>query len=169
MTRTESSRTLEALGATLAGGDEGEALWGLGGLLIVKLGAAQTGGRFALLEQRMQRGCSTPLHVHPADEETFIVLEGELGIWVDGDWHRAPAGTIAHIPAERRPHAWKVESELARTLVLTSPGHEAFYRAACEPAPAPVQPPFAGRVDVERIRPIAQAHGVEFLGPTPEP
>lgn len=152
-----------------AGGDEGEARWGLGGLLIVKLGAAQTGGRFALLEQRMPRGCATPLHVHAADEETFIVLEGELAIWLDGRWGRAPAGAIAHIPADRLPHAWKVESELARTLVLTSPRHEAFYRAASEPAPAAVLPPSAGVVDLERIRPIAEAHGVEFLGPTPAP
>jgi len=159
--------TTDALAAVFARDDDGEPMWGLGGLLIVKVTAAQTGGRWALLEERMQRGVATPLHVHPHDEETFIVLEGEIGIWIDGAWQQAPAGTVAHIPAAYRPHAWRVDSELARTLVLTSPGHEAFYRAASEPAPAAVQPPNAGRVDVARIRPIMQAHGVEFLGPTP--
>jgi quercetin dioxygenase-like cupin family protein len=165
----EPAPTLEALAAVFAADDDGEPRWGLGGLLLFKVSAAQTGGRWAMVEERMPRGCATPLHVHPEDEETFIVLEGELAIWVDGAWTRAPAGSVAHIPAVRRPHAWKVESELARTLVLTSPGHESFYRAASEPAPAAIQPPNAGQVDVERIRPIARAHGVEFLGPTPGP
>jgi hypothetical protein len=53
--------------AALAG--DGEPLWGLGGLWIIKVSAAQTGGSFSLIEVRMRRGTGTPLHRHDLDEE----------------------------------------------------------------------------------------------------
>ena len=64
--------------AALSG--DGEPLWGLGGLWIIKVSAAQTGGSFSLIEVRMKRGTGTPLHRHDLDEETFIVLEGTLAL-----------------------------------------------------------------------------------------
>jgi quercetin dioxygenase-like cupin family protein len=144
--------------------EDGEPLWGLGGLLIVKIPSASTGDGFAVLEERMQRGCATPPHVHRADDETFIVLEGELALWVDGQQTIARPGTVSYVPGGLT-HAWRVESELARTLVITTAQHEAFYRECCEPAPAPVQPPFAGKLDPGVIACAAAHHGVQLLGP----
>jgi hypothetical protein len=58
------------------GEGEGEALWFFGTLLLLKTTAEQTSGRFCLCEQRARRGMATPLHRQPADDETFVVLEG---------------------------------------------------------------------------------------------
>lgn len=153
----------EAL-ATVMEGDDGEALWGLGGLLLFKVPAARSGGRFSILEERMVAGCATPAHRHVHDDETFVVLEGALGLWLDGEYVSAPAGTVAYVPAGL-VHAWRVESELARTIVITTAEHELFYRAACRPAPAAIQPPDAGTVDTRQIRAAAAQHGVELFGP----
>jgi quercetin dioxygenase-like cupin family protein len=144
--------------------DAGEPLWGLGGLLIVRVPAAATGGRYALIEERMIRGCATPAHIHADDDETFAVLSGELAIWVEGRTIAAAAGAVEHVPGGLA-HAWRVESDEARTLVLTTAEHEAFYRECCEPAPDAVQPPFAGRLDPEVIQRAAARHGVQLLGP----
>jgi quercetin dioxygenase-like cupin family protein len=153
----------EAL-ATVAQSDDGEALWGLGGLLIFKVPAARSGGRFSVLEERMVRGCATPAHRHVHDDETFVVLDGTLALWIEGEHVSASAGSVAHVP-RGLVHAWRVESESARMIVITTAAHEQFYRAACTPAPAAVQPPDAGTVDISRIRAAAAAHGVELFGP----
>ena len=158
---TEQAREV---GATFADKDGGEARWGLGGLLLFKVSAENTGGRFAILEERMVRGCATPPHVHTEDHETFIVLEGELSIWVEGVVHRAGAGSVSYV----KPgvlHAWRVESEEARTIVISTPQHEAFYRDATKPAPGPFQPPDAPALDMEFTNNAAERHGVQLLGP----
>ncbi len=128
--------------------DEGEALWGLGGLWIVRLAAGATG--FALLEVRMGEGVATPLHRHADDDETFIVLEGSLALLVSGERVDAEPGAVVHLPGGEL-HAWRVTSPSARFLVIATARHEAFYRAACRPADALTQPPDAGTLDLPRI------------------
>jgi quercetin dioxygenase-like cupin family protein len=139
----------DTLGPTIALAEDGEPMWGLGGLWIVKVSAARTGGTFSLLEVRMQRGVGTPLHRHGADDETFIV------------------GAIVHLPGGET-HAWRAESELACFLIIATPQHEDFYRDACVPAPSFTQPPDAGTVDLSVIIPAGRRHGVEVLAPPPE-
>jgi mannose-6-phosphate isomerase-like protein (cupin superfamily) len=62
------------------GPGEGEALWFLGVLSIVKAGGEASGGRFALIEQLAAKGHSPPLHVHSREDEWFYILEGELTV-----------------------------------------------------------------------------------------
>ncbi len=145
---------------------EGEALWFFGTLLLLKATAEQTGGRLSLCEQGGRLGVNTPLHRQPADDETFVVLEGELRFFL-GD---APAivagpGTTAHVPAGA-PHAFAVTSKEARWFDLTTPNHEAFFRAAGEPAPERVLPPDAPP-DMAKVGAAAERFGVEILGTPP--
>jgi quercetin dioxygenase-like cupin family protein len=145
---------------------EGEALWFFGTLLLLKATAEQTGGRFCLCEQRGRRGMATPLHRQPADDETFIVLEGELRFFLgDAPPVAGGPGTTVHVPAGA-PHAFAVASEAARWLDLTTPNHEAFFRAAGEPASERVLPPDAPP-DMAKVGDAAARFGVEILGPPP--
>ena len=145
---------------------EGEALWFFGMLLLLKATAEQTGGRFCLNEQRGRRGVNTPLHRQPADDETFVVLEGELHFFLgDGLPISAGPGATVHVPAGA-PHAFAVASEEARWLNLTTPNHEAFFRAAGESAPERVLPPDAPP-DMAKVGAAAEQFGVEILGPPP--
>ena len=151
---------------TVALPDQGEARWGLGGLWIVRVSAAQTGGTFSLLEVRMVRGCATPLHRHDEDDETFIVLDGQLALLVQGERVDAGPGAVVHLPGGE-VHAWRSESDEARFLVIATPQHEAFYRECCTPAPAPTQPPDAGQIDLSIIIPAGERHGVQIISPPP--
>jgi 3-hydroxybutyryl-CoA dehydrogenase len=146
--------------------DGADALWGLGGLWIIRLSAAQTGGTFSLIEVRMVRGCATPLHRHDSDDETFIVLDGALALLVAGARVDAGPGDIVHLPGGEI-HAWRVQSAEARFLIIATPQHEAFYRDASVPAPALTQPPNPGVLDLPVIRAAAARHGVELLAPPP--
>jgi quercetin dioxygenase-like cupin family protein len=145
---------------------EGEALWFFGTLLLLKVTAEQTGGRFCLCEQRGRQGMATPLHRQPEDDETFIVLEGELRFFLgDGLPIVAGPGATVHVPAGA-PHAFAVASKSARWLDLTTPNHEAFFRAAGEPAPERTLPPDAPP-DMAKVSEAAARYGVEIVGPPP--
>jgi quercetin dioxygenase-like cupin family protein len=146
---------------------DGEALWFFGMLVTMKATAEQTRGEFLLIEELAPRGTATPLHVHPTDDESFYILEGEMTFYLeDGQPIPASAGSFFHIPKRYVPHAFHVDSETARFLVLTRPAHERFIRAAAEPAQSQSLPPPAP-LDMEKVGTAAAKYGIEILGPPP--
>jgi quercetin dioxygenase-like cupin family protein len=149
------------------GSEEGETFWGFGSLITIKASAEQTGGRFSLVEFLSPEGIATPLHVHRDDDETFYIIEGELTFYLeDGQPIPASAGSLVHVTGEA-VHAYQVDSETARYLIITTPQHERFFRAAFgDPAPSRTLPP-EGPLDMERIGAAAGEYGVEILGPPP--
>ena len=128
---------------------------------------AQTGGAFCLVDERAGRGESVPLHRHPDDMESFYVLEGELTLFVgEGPGVRSPAGSFAHIPGGT-VHGFRVESETARYLILTTPRHGEFYRAITLPSREGGMPPLES-VQGPQIKQASRDFGIEFVGPLPE-
>jgi len=126
----------------------------------------QTGGGFCLVDERASRGESVPLHRHPDDMESFYVLDGELTIYIGDHGVRTPAGSFAHIPGGI-VHGFRVESEEARYLILTTPQHGEFYRAITLASRPGGLPPFES-VEGSQIKQASQDYGVEFVGPLPD-
>jgi quercetin dioxygenase-like cupin family protein len=164
--------------------ERGENLWFLGTLAKMKLEGHQTGGRFALWEAVMPQGAAPPLHSHPQDE-TFYVLEGEVVVWlvepelaadeadppawVETRGRRCAAGTAVFAPGGT-PHTFRVESDTARMLVLSTPGGiEDMVRGLSEPAQWPwLQPPPDGpRLPAETVARVQQETGMVRHGPPP--
>lgn len=148
---------------------EGDLLWFNNSLLTFKARSAETGGSLVLFEMLAPRGKATPLHLHPDQDESFYVLDGELLAHVDGREVRAGQGAFVSF-SRGTPHAFVVTSETARFLTLLTPGPaaaEEFFRDASEPAPAAELPP-DGPLDIPRIQASAERHGcVQLLGPPP--
>jgi quercetin dioxygenase-like cupin family protein len=148
---------------------QAEPLWFLGTLVRPKLTGEQTGGRFALWEGVLPQGAAPPLHTHPQDE-TFYVLEGHVRVWVGESGSEAcEAGAVIFAPGGT-PHTFRVDSETARMLFLSTPaGIEQFVAALAEPAEWPwLQPPPDGpRVQPERMEAVERAHDVVRVGPPP--
>jgi quercetin dioxygenase-like cupin family protein len=149
---------------------EGEPLWFAGGgLLTMKATSAETGGAFALFEDREVLGKLTPLHSHPNDDEVIYVLEGEILANVNGEEHRVGEGGVFVAP-RGVPHAFLVISATARLLCLTVPGTgwaEVLYRELCEPADADAVPG-SRKADFAKIRGVAsRSDSIEILGPPP--
>lgn len=146
---------------------EGEALWCAGALTTVKAEGEQTGGAYALIEDYAPQGAGTPLHRHANDDEAFYVIAGELTVFLDDAVPlRARAGAFVHIPGGV-VHAFRVESETARYLIITTPRHAQFYRAISEPAGELSIPP-ESEMDMDVIGAACQAYDIEFVGPAPE-
>lgn len=127
----------------------------------------ETGGTFALVDEQANRGESVPLHLHRDDMESLYVLEGEITLYIgDGPGVRAGAGSFAHIPGGI-VHGFRIESEVARYLLLTTPRHGEFYRALTRPSRAGGLPPLES-VDGSQIERACEEYGVEFVGPLPD-
>ncbi len=127
----------------------------------------QTDGAFALVDEQAKRGMRVPLHKHPDDMESFYVVEGEVTLFIGEEpGVRAGAGSFAHVPGGT-VHGFRVESETARYLILTTPRHAQFYRAITLPSREGGLPPLES-IDGSQIKQAGQEYGIEFVGPLPE-
>ena len=141
-------------------------------LCRVVLPGEATAGSFAVIEERARSGCMTPRHVHARESETFIVIDGALEGWYEGQLSLVEAGQILSLPATHE-HAFRVASDRAHFYLLVAPaGFEKFFPATGTaldqpfegelPTPGPVSPERIGEL-VAALTPL----GVSMTGPPP--
>lgn len=143
--------------------DEQQAVWFLGALIRIRTGGSETGDQLAVLEHQGERGYNSPTHLHSHDDETFLVLEGELRVEVDGEARAVGVGAAAFLP-RKLSHAFVVTSLQARFLTLHTPaGFEKFVLTAGTPTP-PVEDLLP---DPAALGAMAAAYGIDIVGPPP--
>ena len=122
----------------------------------------------SVLDSVARKGDSPPLHVHFNEDETFHVLEGTLRLHVDGEDHIAQAGEWVLAP-KGVPHTYRVESDEARWLVVTTGGEfEGLVRDFGRPAERSELPVSAGPPTPEQQEALAAAcsrRNIELVGP----
>lgn len=139
----------------------------LGGAVAVRVDGTQTGGDYSVVEQLLPGGMATPLHLHRREDETFVVLEGDITVLRGDETIAASAGDVVRLP-RGVPHAFRVDSDRARLVdVVTPAGHEQFFRLAGEPTDGLSLGPPAGAPDMDRIVDAAARTDLEILGPPP--
>ncbi|KAA5539117.1 cupin domain-containing protein [Adhaeribacter rhizoryzae] len=127
-------------------------------ILDVKVSGKDTNGDLAIFEQTglsPKRG--TPLHIHPAQDEIFKIIEGEYYFQVGMDKYRLKAGDTIFLP-RKVPHAWTQISEQAKMNVIVQPAgklEEFFVTMAA----------FVGEPTKEQIAKIFSDHEMEVVGP----
>jgi quercetin dioxygenase-like cupin family protein len=103
-------------------------------------------------------GAGAPPHFHGREQESFLVVRGELSVNVGGEERTLRAGEAAAMPAGT-PHAFvNLGPGEAEVLVLLTPGGSgglAFYRAISALGGMEAQ--------VARVHEVARAHGIEVL------
>lgn len=156
----------QATGGYGLGPGEGEALWFNGGLGVLKATTELTGGRFAAMELLAPKGFASPLHIHRAEDEFFLVLSGEVRVQHGEDVMEAVAGSLVYGPRDV-PHAFHVDSAEARLLLFFAPaGVEGFFREGGKPAGSlGLPPPDEQFLDKQALTEIAGRYEQEFVGP----
>jgi quercetin dioxygenase-like cupin family protein len=88
---------------------------------FVKVGADDSNGAFALMEDNLKTEFALGLHLHREHAETFYILEGAVNFYLDGDWLTAEPGACVHIPPDV-PHALDLPAAgTARLLMIFQP------------------------------------------------
>ncbi len=139
--------------------------WWFGELATVRVPSESTEGGLSVLEIVAPPDLSVPRHVHNAEDEVFVMLEGEATFRVGDRAICARAGDTLFGP-RGVPHEYTVGPEGCRMLFAFTPGAnmEAFVRASAVPAgaatipPADVTPP-----SPEALAPLLRAHSLAFV------
>jgi uncharacterized RmlC-like cupin family protein len=122
-----------------------DAFWWQGSLMTIKARAEDTGGALGLVEAR-------------------FVLEGQIRFRQGQDEFVAGPGTWVWGP-RGVPHAFKVESESARALVIVTPGgFERMFEEGGVPATDASDPP-EQEYDPDAATAISTRFGFEVVGP----
>ena len=160
-----SARGTADLDPTWSAAGDGERLWFLGTLAIVRVPGEAVEDRYAMIEFLFPRNASPPLHTHPQDE-SYIVLDGRLTLQAGSERFVLGFGGVAAVPAGV-PHTFRVDTDTARVLVLSTPaGLERFIRDCSVPAISPTLPPSdTPRPDQKQLEQIFHTHNQVNLGP----
>ena len=111
------------------------------------------GSAIEIFDTRGIAGGGPPPHKHKW-EEIYVVLSGEMDVFVDGKTTRLKAGDFAHVPADT-PHSYTTLTD-THFLTIVSKGNAAkFYK---EVAQVEMSPP-----DIPGIFAVGEKHGVTFL------
>ncbi|GAB3940517.1 hypothetical protein GCM10028805_02440 [Spirosoma harenae] len=90
-------------------------------VLDVKISGSDTNGDLAIFEQTsLSPGRGTPLHVHPAQDEIFYVLEGSYAFQVGDAKYQLTVGDSIFLPRQV-PHAWTQLAEKGKMIVVLQP------------------------------------------------
>jgi mannose-6-phosphate isomerase-like protein (cupin superfamily) len=128
----------------------------------VLLSASDTGGTHSLFELQCPPGDGPPPHIHSNEDETFIVLEGEVEFLIGAPEglrvHRVGPGGCAFGP-RGVAHTFRNPTDRpARVLVLATPGgFERFGRDVAKAFPK------GSAVDVPVLVGIMRRHGMTVL------
>lgn len=94
----------------------------VGGRLLFKVRAEDTGGRLTAFDNVIPPGTGPPVHLHDQQDETWWVLEGQLRFRLADAEHLAPAGSFVWVP-RGVAHAFRNDGDVdARLLVMFTPG-----------------------------------------------
>jgi quercetin dioxygenase-like cupin family protein len=127
----------------------------------------ETDGKYATFEAIVPPGSGPPPHIHSREEESFLVLEGEMTFQLGEERFVAGEGTFLNMPVGSL-HCFKNESnKTARLLISLAPAglEEMFFEAGqrldddAETAPPPSQ------ADIEKLLNAAPRYGVEIKVP----
>ena len=126
----------------------------------VKLAGADTGGSYAVMEDRTEPQCGPPLHRHHREDEGFYVLEGEFLFEVDGRQVYAGPGSSIFAPRGTAHTFQNVGATSGRMLVMVQPAGLDEFFADLDAATRGM-----GEPDLSIVVPVFEKHGLELLGP----
>ena len=146
---------------------EGPTFSAVGDVYRILATGEQTGGVYVLSEARVLPGGGPPPHIHHREDESFVVLEGEITFMLGDKKVVARPGSFIQGP-RGIPHAFKNESNApARMLIqVTPPGFEKFIGeigqsvTSFDSPPTPVTP-----ADIQKLLAVAPKYGIEILPP----
>lgn len=156
--------------ATIRKPNEGRRIGIVGDVYRFLATGDETDGRYATFEAIVPPGSGPPPHIHSREEESFLVLEGEMTFQVGQDRFVAGEGTFLNMPVGSL-HSFKNESsQIARLLISVAPAglEQMFFEVGQPLADDAVTAPPPSGADIEKLLEAAPRYGVEIKVPKPD-
>ncbi len=136
----------------------GEDLQAFGNILTVMLSGEQTAGTISVMSECTPPGGGPPLHVHSREDEIFLVVEGHLSYYAEGQWTEVGVGGAVYLP-KGCVHCYRnMGTTPSRHWIITAPsGFEKFFASCAQEFSK------TGGPSQERIVEIHQDYGIELL------
>ncbi|WP_299352416.1 cupin domain-containing protein [uncultured Shimia sp.] len=129
--------------------------------LKILLTGSQSGGTLEIFEDIVQPGVGPGRHIHHDQDETFLFLDGDFDVEIDGTLHHMSPGDVAFVP-RGTAHAFKnVGNKPGRLRYIFSPAlkMEAMFRALHGALGT------KSELTMHDMEQIATEHGQTFVGP----
>jgi quercetin dioxygenase-like cupin family protein len=127
---------------------------------FTKVSASDVSSRYAIVEAHTPPGRGPELHIHPFQNELFLVLKGAIGVQCGSDRTVLRAGDMFMAPANV-PHAFvALGAEPAHTLFLFDPAGD-MERFFADYAPVL---DVVGEPDHQKLAEVYARNGVKIVG-----
>jgi quercetin dioxygenase-like cupin family protein len=128
----------------------------------------ETDGKYAMFEAIVPPGGGPPPHIHSREEESFLILEGEITFMVGDERIVATAGTFANMPVGSLHSFKNATDKTARMIISVAPaGLEKMFLEVGVPVKLGDTPPPPSKAEIEKLLAVAPSYGVEIRVPGP--
>ncbi len=153
--------------ATIRKPNEGRRIGIVGDVYRFLVTGEDTDGKYATFEAFVPPGSGPPPHIHSREEESFLVLEGEVTFQLGEDRFVAGKGTFLNLPVGSL-HCFKNESDkTARLLISIAPAgmERMFFEVGQSLAEGATTTSPPSQAEVEKLLQAAPRYGVEIRLP----
>ena len=153
--------------ATVRNPGEGRRIGVVGDVYRFLATGEETGGKYATFEAIVPPGSGPPPHIHSREEESFLVLEGEMTFQLGKDRIVASEGTFLNMPIGSL-HCFKNETDTtARLLSSVAPAglEKMFFEVGHPLADNAESAPPPNETDIQKLLEAAPRYGVEIKFP----
>jgi quercetin dioxygenase-like cupin family protein len=125
-----------------------------------------TDGKYAMWEASVPPGGGPPPHVHSREEESFLVLEGEITIQAGDERIVGTAGAFVNMPVGILHSFKNATDQPARMIISVAPAglEEMFFEVGQPVGPGENAPP-PSMAEIERLLAVAPNYGLEIRVP----
>ena len=108
--------------------------WIDGGIFSVLLDKDATDGQLTVGRFDVAKGEAPPYHMHTREDEIFLLIKGTALVWAGDEETSLGEGGIVFLP-RNIPHAYRITSERADLLLITTPGGNRGHVPSCRARP----------------------------------
>jgi quercetin dioxygenase-like cupin family protein len=145
---------------------EGRTIAVVGDLYRFLATGEETDGKYAMFEAIVPPGGGPPPHIHSREEESFLILDGEITFTVGDEHIVATAGTFANMPVGSLHSFKNATDKTARMIITVAPaGLEKMFLEVGVPVKLGETPPSPSKAEIEKLLSVAPSYGVEIKVP----
>ena len=153
--------------ATMRKPGEGKRIGIVGDVYRFLATGKETDGKYATFEAIVPPGSGPPPHIHSREEESFLILEGEMTFQLGDERFVAGEGTFLNMPVGSL-HCFQNESDKAARLLITlAPAglEEMFFEVGQPLTDDDDDAPPPSEAEIKKLLEAAPRYGVEIKVP----